>query len=36
MSENTRQGLKDLAIKLKVSVEYLLLHLEDDLSYPIT
>lgn len=36
MSENTRQGLKDLAIKMKVSIEYLLKHLEDDLSYPIT
>lgn len=36
MSENTRQGLEELARKLSVEIEYLLKHLADDLEYPIT
>lgn len=36
MSENIRQGLMELATKMKVDLEYLIKHLEDDIEYPIT
>jgi hypothetical protein len=36
MSESTRQGLMELANKLGVSLEYLIMHLEDEIIYPIT
>lgn len=35
MSENTRQGLKELAKKLNVTLEYLVKHLADDRKYPL-
>jgi hypothetical protein len=36
MSESTRHGLLNLANKLGITMEYLILHLEDEIRYPIT